>query len=472
MKKIFFILFTLVAFISYGQSVLTDVNGKVITSATGDILVQETDPNNFEYTPNAEWIPVNGVADNEIWILAFDGSGDGYSSFTCTTESSVDYAMDIYGGADGKTLLQTIDTASGKPINFRIPTGIGKYCYSEGYYTYKLVVRSTNPAKSILTFEVQKHPSTTITYNRWKIINCGTKNLTSISCYNGHTYGYEQTLQSYCPNLLYGNIWQCTNISGFIGFAYSGLVEFTMPKYANNIIVLKSSNYAGIGSGSFADCFYLEKITMPITMNELQYLGGTADGYIGSNQGAFVNCTLLKTITLPDNMPKLIKLGGRSSGNIFNGAFAGCSSLTSINGLNNAPLITSFVHCYTDNYLLTTIPTFTNLPTSSIPFTSTGLRALTTFNQPILRCSSFTLTGVSNADRSNINYIQIDWANSQFTGNIDIYYNNLSATELNRIFTELPTVVVSRTINVAGNVGSATCDPTIATAKNWIVITS
>jgi hypothetical protein len=44
----------------------------------------------------------------------------------------------------------------------------------------------------------------------------------------------------------------------------------------------------------------------------------------------------------------------------------------------------------------------------------------------------------------------------------------LSATALNEIYTNLPTVT-SQTITVTGNYGTATDDPTIATAKGWTV---
>ena len=44
----------------------------------------------------------------------------------------------------------------------------------------------------------------------------------------------------------------------------------------------------------------------------------------------------------------------------------------------------------------------------------------------------------------------------------------LGATELNEIYTNLPTVT-GQTITVSGNYGTATDDPTIATAKGWTV---
>jgi hypothetical protein len=45
---------------------------------------------------------------------------------------------------------------------------------------------------------------------------------------------------------------------------------------------------------------------------------------------------------------------------------------------------------------------------------------------------------------------------------------NLSATNLNTIYTSLPTVT-SQTISRTGNIGSGSDNTSIATAKNWTV---
>jgi hypothetical protein len=49
---------------------------------------------------------------------------------------------------------------------------------------------------------------------------------------------------------------------------------------------------------------------------------------------------------------------------------------------------------------------------------------------------------------------------------------SLSANALNSLFTSLGTPTTTQTINVSGNPGAATCDTSIATAKNWTVITA
>lgn len=445
MKKIFFILFTLVAFISYGQSVLTDVNGKVITSATGDILVQETDPNNFEYTPNPEWIPVNGVADGEIWILAFDGGTSNLFTITCTT-SSGEWQMDIYGGADGKTLLRTYDTTSNVALSHTFISGTGKFSHNDGIYTYLIKISApSGNLMSVFSRHGYYYPNDVSSFLLFNA-NCKNLNLFYIT---------------YAPNLQYINVYQCNNLTNFSAQGSIMLRGVTFPKIMNNMVRAGSPNNLP-DNGLLTDCPSLQFVTMPLYMNNLQVFGGAL------NQPAFSN-SAIENIILPDRLPLLKYYGGM----IYDrdGLFRDCLHLKSVKGGRYMPNLITMNQAFDKCYSLTHIDEWLQMPTISIPFTG-SVRALTTFNQPILRCSSFVLKGVSDADRSNVNYIQIDWANSQFTDNVDIRYNNLSATELNRIFTELPTVVVSRTIYVASNVGSATCDPTIATAKNWVVITS
>lgn len=55
---------------------------------------------------------------------------------------------------------------------------------------------------------------------------------------------------------------------------------------------------------------------------------------------------------------------------------------------------------------------------------------------------------------------------------IVINYANLTDEIIDDLFTQLPTTTKTATINVSNNPGSATCDPTIATAKGYTVITS
>ena len=51
---------------------------------------------------------------------------------------------------------------------------------------------------------------------------------------------------------------------------------------------------------------------------------------------------------------------------------------------------------------------------------------------------------------------------------IDVSYTSLNAAALNTLFGDL-TTIVSKTINITGTPGAATCTRSIATAKGWTV---
>ena len=53
----------------------------------------------------------------------------------------------------------------------------------------------------------------------------------------------------------------------------------------------------------------------------------------------------------------------------------------------------------------------------------------------------------------------------------DCQNQSLSANALNDLFTSLGTPATTQTVTITGNPGASTCDTTIATAKNWTVIT-
>ena len=76
-----------------------------------------------------------------------------------------------------------------------------------------------------------------------------------------------------------------------------------------------------------------------------------------------------------------------------------------------------------------------------------------------------TVTGISNADLLTNLEDQGTEPAIQFTA------CGMTDTVIDSLFTQLPTTVKTATINVSGNTGSGTCDPTIATAKGYTVTT-
>lgn len=94
----------------------------------------------------------------------------------------------------------------------------------------------------------------------------------------------------------------------------------------------------------------------------------------------------------------------------------------------------------------------------------------TIFNSPYIeeiRIKNFGGT-LNQSNRAFLTSVRLTTPSSNI-GNITLTNNNLSATALNQLFTDLPTVPTARTINVRGNPGSSTCNTSIATAKNWVV---
>lgn len=97
--------------------------------------------------------------------------------------------------------------------------------------------------------------------------------------------------------------------------------------------------------------------------------------------------------------------------------------------------------------------------------------SLQQFNQPTLKFTNGVFSTQFYSSRyGQYNYVNIDYANSTFTSTgIRIKGTKLEATEINRIFSALPTVASATTIDVTENPGYATCDKTIAQAKGWTV---
>ena len=541
MKKILLFLLLIITNLIYSQGidyVIVDSQGKVLKQVgTGNIYVEKKDANNYEYTPVIDWIKVNDVTDNEIWILAND-EGDRYSSFYCTVSASGTYNMQIYGGASGTTLLSTYGaTASGTQMNFQIPLSQGKPSYL-GYSTYKIRIYATNSSNYILSFGVAQHPSTTVTENRWLIMNFGTKHIKNIE---SNSFLYAGTIVSKIVSLKYVNTWYCREINGnyyfanitslekvtmpytmnyatYIGLfrtypfytygAFSGctslkelimpvemnqltllsgfphdqnvnyptglasgctaLTYVKMPDKLNSLLYFGSTNSFGYPIGAFQGCTALQRIDMPTEMNSLISFGSSKVGILC--YGAFQGCTALQTLTIPDSLPSLLHTGGD-----YGGFVSGCTNLTNVYGMKYMPSLLNAKSVYNNCFALNNLPTCSTYGSNSIPFSSV-VRNMTNFNQPTLRCSSLLLTGTSASVRSQLTYINIDWANSIFSGTnpqIDLRYNALSNTEIDRIFGLLPNYSgsgVTHTINVASNVGSATCTPSIATLKGWTVI--
>lgn len=176
--------------------------------------------------------------------------------------------------------------------------------------------------------------------------------------------------------------------------------------------------------------------------------------------------TKLTSLPLPTSLPLLTTMAGM---------VANCYDLVTLSLPTSASSVTSIAGMGSNLINVETITECTNWGTNQINASDavTNAYKLTTFKQSAMRVIKIGIYGTS-AKVTAITSIDIDYANSTFGGSspqIDFSYNSLSATEIDRIFTALPTVT-GKTIVVKGNPGAATCTPTIATAKGWTVTTA
>jgi hypothetical protein len=96
--------------------------------------------------------------------------------------------------------------------------------------------------------------------------------------------------------------------------------------------------------------------------------------------------------------------------------------------------------------------------------------------QPTFKLYGFYISGGTAARPMKLSSLECDWAviqSSNFYGGaiaFSIRYASFDVTEINRIFTALPSITVTGTIDFRNNPGYAACNKAIAQAKGWTVL--
>jgi surface protein len=168
----------------------------------------------------------------------------------------------------------------------------------------------------------------------------------------------------------------------------------------------------------------------------------------------FNSCSSLQTV------PLLNTAAVTNMSTMFNG----CSSLQTV-PLFNTSVVTDMSTMFNGCNALQTVPLFNTAAVTNMSFMFNSCNSLAAV--PALTTTAVTSSG-SFASMFNIcnSLARIEAKDFRFT--FSVASCKLSATALNEIYTNLPTVT-SQTITVTGNYGTATDDPTIATAKGWTV---
>jgi hypothetical protein len=170
-------------------------------------------------------------------------------------------------------------------------------------------------------------------------------------------------------------------------------------------------------------------------------LSGADFGTSASNM--FDDCPSLREVVYPDGLTDL------DTGQL---SFGNCFQLRHVNFGNNQ-------FGGTGNFSIDT------------PSTTTGgfLEEVTFGSSTVFQQNNSSSIVISSRRLRKINN-PAQMVGTGYTGTISINLNNLSATELDAIYTALPSLTGSASINVTSNPGTGSDDPTIATAKGWTVI--
>lgn len=282
--------------------------------------------------------------------------------------------------------------------------------------------------------------------------------LTSLSNSFSSCYGLVSiTLPVNAPGLLslYQTFWECFTIQS-ITFPVALTNVTTMYQVCQNCYALTTVVYpASMNSvltwyaGHFTNKL-LTSFTGPTSMNVCTTIGQL-----------FYNCYVLSSCVLPASMNLLQDCSS---------VFFGANSMTSITPPPNLP-VCSNISSFSSSSLLAYLGpiTFGTIQVNASSITST--RVMATFSLLTLRVTVFSISSSPLAG-NQVTSVDIAWNLSSWSNAVVVLilnYLNISATEINRIFTALP-VVVGKTVNVANCTGSAGCTPAIAQAKGWTVV--
>lgn len=254
-------------------------------------------------------------------------------------------------------------------------------------------------------------------------------------------------------------------------------------------------------AGAASRALTLSSTSVTIRFNLLEAVNLYNTETITNLSGLFYQCYLLQYV----NLFSTVACTNASY------LFYGCSSLLTVPSFNFTA-VTNASYMFAACYILNTTPAFTftsqltnasfmfyqcySLKTCALFYTNsvTNFTSMFQFCRVILSIPNFVTTSgtnftdmfrdcysifelpainVASALSANLATLVLNSVSITKSGLIgtavDISYAscNLSATELNAIYTALATA--TKTITVTGNYGSASDDPTIATAKGWTV---
>lgn len=422
------------------------------------------------WTRPADWLPLPSATANTVrGLYAVFNQTENYVTVQMQTSNNASYNIDW---GDGTTTTAASNTLIIKNYNYN-STALNGTLTTRGY-KQAIITVSANAGQTFSLCRIDVKPTTpaglqNATSSSWLDLNINLPNLISGQrLYIGSSTGFAPRLLERVNIASWGAInnvnelfrntlslaslneteWNMANIIGAANMFFgSGIRSLD----CSNWNVSANQNF----SNMFRDCPYLRSVkcsnwntaagtnftSMFMACVSLEEID-VANWNVGNNTNfayMFQSCRSLKSINVAN--------WNTSKATVINNMFEGCTALTDITTTNwTLPL------CTNATGFITTCPNLRKVG-------PLNLSSVTTLTQSGIAgyfagaCSSLT--------------------EANFTGiKVTVLFTNgmLGATALNNLYTNLATIPnLSQTITVTGNYGTATDDPSIATAKGWIV---
>jgi hypothetical protein len=476
--------------------------------------------------PTEPTITIPADETDEKIVLLVSSQLDSAISFTCTT-SAGQFTTAVYDLSD--TLISTVNTNSNTTLNLNLNSALGT-THPDGYSLFKIIITPTTPTEHLRSYLIKSRSG--YAANGWPLLEahfytpeltsmigafssyckmlrylkfytacdslttiatmCGTcsllkevylpSSMNALTTANGAFTRAEALRVIEWPNSLP----ECTDMARL--YQYGGLKQMTPTINTLPASLPKCTTFASM----FEYNYVIEELEisndLPLLVlctnfvlwctkiKYLKFTGTVGDpvngcnfqwlaGYnyesltevqfppiiplmVGSSQATqFKQCYVLKKIILPSSVNYI---STTFQANIL-GRYDNCISLEEITEITSG----SFDSAYGGFF--------------------TATKKIASFWQPLIKMCYFISSATSTAPYL-LSSFEIDWSAIEIdndysqTINFSFRYCNFGLTEINRIFTALPTLTGSGTIDFRNNPGYAACNKTIATAKGWTVL--
>jgi surface protein len=386
-----------------------------------------------EWTRPADWLPMPSMSDTDQAFYGLVAVFPNDSNFLALTASG-DYTVEW---GDGTITNHNSNTTAEYLYDYDA-AGLDGTESSRGYKQAMVKVTPQEGSNlTALSLNVRHSSQGTNQYNAgWLDILCGSPNFSTTGLVIGQTgSGTSSTTEIVRKNFIER-----------VRILNLGNTDTFVSRFQNlrglRVIELPDTSAVTTMGFMFQGCSSLQTVPLFNTQN------------VTSMTSMFNICSSLQTVPLfnTQNVTSMSSM------------FSGCNSLQTV-PLFNTQSVTTMGFMLTFCSSLQTVPLFNTQSVTNMSTMFNNCSSLTSV--PALNTTAVTSSANFNNMFLNCNNLARIEA-KDFLFSFSVANCKLSAAALDEIYTNLPTVT-GQTITVTGNWGTASHDPTIATAKGWTV---